>query len=95
MYYVSQGVSLDMFLQSYDTTKEKGYFPYEWFDDINKLENNELTAYKEFYSSLKGQNVLNIEYDAFISNGNLEFLLQQNSKITKLCVTYGYGKETI
>ena len=70
MNYVSPGVSLDMFLKSYDTAKEKGYFPYEWFDDINKLENNELPVYEEFYSSLKGHNVLNIEYDAFISNGS-------------------------
>ena len=37
---------------------------------ISKLENNELPVYEELFSSLKGHNVLNIEYDAFISNGN-------------------------
>ena len=69
MNYVGPGVSLDMFLKSYNTDKAKGYFPYEWLDHIDKLNSPVLPSYDDFYSSLKGCNVLNEEYDTFINNG--------------------------
>ena len=39
--------------------RQKGSFPYEWFDDFSKLENKKLPKYKYFKSSLKNnKNIL-------------------------------------
>ena len=59
--FVSQGVSLDQFLKSYECDLEKGYFPYSWFDSIDKLEHKSLPEYSDFYSDLKKCNVLDGE----------------------------------
>lgn len=43
-------------------TEQKGFFPYEWFDDIGKLEATSLPAHGAFYSHLKGSNISEEEY---------------------------------
>ena len=43
----------------------KGYFPYEWFDTPNKLDEQQLPSYDAFYSKLKNSNPLDKEYDYF------------------------------
>ena len=35
--YLAQGYSYAKFLKAYDVEQEKGFFPYEWVDDLNKL----------------------------------------------------------
>ena len=60
--YVAPGFSYDQFLKAYECEQTKGYFPYEWVDGLDKLEETSLPPYAAFYSSLKNQNITNEEY---------------------------------
>ena len=57
-YYLAAGVSYDGFLKAYNANITKGYFPYEYFDSLDKLNSTELPSYEHFYSFLKGKNTL-------------------------------------
>ena len=56
--YFPAGVSYDSFLRPYNSTINKGYFPYEYFDTFEKLDSTEFPLYEDFYSSLKGKHTL-------------------------------------
>ena len=60
--YVAPGFSYDQFLKAYEGEQTKGYFPYEWVDGLDKLEETSLPPHAAFYSSLKNQNITNEEY---------------------------------
>ena len=51
-------MSYDGFLKAYNANITKGYFPYEYFDSLDKLNSTELPSYEHFYSFLKGKNTL-------------------------------------
>ena len=53
----------DSFLKAYHVAQHKGYFCYEWFDDVNKLETTCLPHHEAFYSSLKGKYITEEEYE--------------------------------
>ena len=44
--------TLDSFLKAYKKSETKGFFPYEWFDHPDKMQNTELPPYDAFYSKL-------------------------------------------
>ena len=50
--YLAPGYSYDQFLKAYECTAQKGFFPYEWFDDVAKLDYETLPAHDDFYSAL-------------------------------------------
>ena len=56
--YLAAGSSYDQFLKAYGATVNKSYFPYEYFDSLEKLTYTEFPRYVDFYSSLKGRNTL-------------------------------------
>ena len=56
---------LDSFLKAYTASEMKGYFPYEWFGTPNKLDEQQLPSYDDFYSKLKNSSPLDKEYDEF------------------------------
>ena len=60
--FLAPGSSYSGFLKAYHITQQKGYFPYEWLDDINKLEYTTLPSLEDFYSQLKGSNITEEEY---------------------------------
>ena len=60
--YVAPGFSYDQFLKAYECEQTKGYFPYEWVDGLDKLEETLLPRHAALYSSLKNQNITNEEY---------------------------------
>ena len=60
--FLASGSSYSGFLIAYHVTSQKGFFPYEWFDDIGKLEDTALPPYESFYSQLKGSNISEEEY---------------------------------
>ena len=95
MNYVSPGVSLYIFLKSYNTDKAKGYFPYKLLDHIDKLNSPALPSYKDFYSSLKGCNVLNEECDTFIKNGGTRTPPLTRGTIYESLCTLWEGKAVI
>ena len=55
--YMSPGVSYDKFLKAFDVVENKGFFPYEWFDGVDKLNHPTLPSREDFYSSLKDCNI--------------------------------------
>ena len=65
--------SLDSFLKAYKTSETKGYFPYEWFNSPDKLDQTGLPSYESFFSKLKNYNPLEKEYNdykALIDSGS-------------------------
>ena len=62
MTFLGGATSLDSFLKAYKSSKTIGFFPYEWFDHPDKLQNPELPPYDAFYSKLRCCNPLETEY---------------------------------
>lgn len=60
--YLAPGFSYAQFLKAYECTEEKGCFPYEWVDGLDKLEETSLPPHDAFYSSLKNANITEEEY---------------------------------
>ena len=58
--------SLDSFLKAYETSETKGFFPYEWFDHPDEMQNTELSPYDAFYSKLRSCNPLEAEYTDYV-----------------------------
>ena len=55
--YVAPGFSYDQFLRAYECEQTKGFFPYEWIDKLDKLNETSLPPHAAFYSSLKNTNI--------------------------------------
>ena len=62
MKFFGGATSLDSFLKAYKASEIKGFFPYEWFDSAEKLENEELPPYEAFFSKLRNNNPLDKDF---------------------------------
>ena len=58
MNFLGGATSLDSFLKAYKTSETKSFFPYEWFDCPQKMNNSELPPYDAFFSKLRNMNPL-------------------------------------
>ena len=67
MNFLGGATSLDSFLKAYKTSETKGFFPYEWFDHPDKMQNRELPPYDTFYSKLRSCNTLETEYTDYVN----------------------------
>ena len=65
MKFLGGATTLDSFLKAYKACEMKLYFPYEWFDTPNKLDEQQLPSYDDFYSKLKNNNPLDKEFDDY------------------------------
>ena len=65
MNFLGGATSLDSFLKAYKTKETKGFFPYEWFDCPEKMNNKELPPYDSFFSILRNSNPLEKDYNNF------------------------------
>ena len=74
--------SLDSFLKAYKTKETKGFFPYEWFDCPEKMNNKELPPYDSFFSILRNSKPLEKDYNDFQNLVNSGLTTQQ--AVTKL-----------
>lgn len=61
-HFLAPGTSYAKFLTAYQVDESKGHFPYEWFDDVSKLECNQLPPPSAFYSSLKETCISDTDY---------------------------------
>ena len=68
--FLGGATTLDNFLKAYGASEEKGFFPYEWFDSIEKLNVSQLPPIDSFWSKLKNHNVLSVDYDKFVELKN-------------------------
>ena len=66
--FLGSATSLGSFLKAYKTSETKSFFPYEWFDHPDKMQNTELPPYDASYSKLRSGNPLGAEYTDY---GNL------------------------
>ena len=65
MNFLGGTISLDSFLKAYTTEQTKGFFPYEWFENSEKLNNKELPPFDSFLSKLHNINPLDKDYNDF------------------------------
>ena len=69
--YLAVGSSYSSFLKSYEIEENKSYFPYEWFDNHDKLNFPGLPEYESFYSAMKKCNTLNSDYEKYKKEGSV------------------------
>ena len=67
MNFLGGSTSLDSFLKGYKTSETKEFFPHEWFDHPDKMQNTELPTYDAFYSKLRSCNPLEAEYTDYVN----------------------------
>lgn len=60
--YVAPGFSYARYLQAFKCKVNKGFFPYEWVDSLEKLEHDCLPPKSAFYSKLTQSNITDEEY---------------------------------
>ena len=65
MNILGRATSLDSFLKANKTSETKRFFPYEWFDHPDKMQNTEFPPYDAFYSKLRGCNHLEAEFTEY------------------------------
>lgn len=61
--YVAPGFSYDQFVRAYECEQTKGFFPHEWVNGLDKLNETSLPLHAAFYSSLKNANITEQEYE--------------------------------
>ena len=69
--YLAAGCNYSKFLKAYNIKECKSYFPYEWFNDVEKLYEEKLPPYEAFFSKLKNANVLEMEHSEWSSEGRI------------------------
>ena len=65
MNFLGGATSLGSFLKAYKTEETKVFFPYDWFDNPEKLNKKELPPYDSFFSKLRKINPLEKDYNDF------------------------------
>ena len=69
MNFLGGPTSLDSFLKAYKTRR---FFPYDWFDCPQKMNNSELAPYDAFFSKLRNMNPLekdSSDYQKLLKSG--------------------------
>ena len=65
MNFLGGATSLDYFLKACKTKETKGFFPYDWFDCPEELNNKDLPSNDSFFSILRNSNPLGKDYNDF------------------------------
>ena len=60
--YLEPGCSYEKFLRAYDCTPNKGFFPYEYMTNHDKLQEPALPPHEAFFSTLKETNITEEDY---------------------------------
>ena len=60
--FLAPGFNYDDFLKAYGCTQTKGFFPYEWFDSLVKLDETFLPPREAFHSSLRNTDISEEDY---------------------------------
>ena len=82
MNFLGGATSLDSFLKAYKTLETKGFFPFEWFDCPQKMNNSEFPPYDTFLSKLRSMNPLEKDYSDYQTL--LSSLLKTEEALSKL-----------
>lgn len=60
--YLAAGVSYKQWLESYKIQQTKGFFPYEWFTSLDKLNERDLPPIDAFWSTIKQSTISVADY---------------------------------
>ncbi len=60
--YLAPGFSYANYLKAYQCSQDKGFFPYEWVDSLDKLQHPKLPEQKEFWTELTNKTISDEEY---------------------------------
>ena len=60
--YLAPGCSYSKYLTAFGVTEKKGYWPYEYIDSVERLQETELPPHSAFQSFLKNKNISDSEY---------------------------------
>ena len=63
--FFGEATSLESILKTYKTSETKGFFPCEWFDCPQKMNNSELLPYDEFFPKLRNVNPLEKDHSVY------------------------------
>ena len=63
--FLAPGYNLKSFFKAFGVSKQKGFFPYEYFTSAEQLDETTLPPYETFYLTIKNCNVLEEEHTAF------------------------------
>ena len=56
--FLAPGYNLKSFFKAFGVSEQKGFFPYDYFTHADQLDETTLPPYENFYSVIKGCNVL-------------------------------------
>ena len=93
MKFFGGATSLNSFLKAYKTSETKVYFPYEWFDNVEKLSRQSLPSYDEFYSRLRNCNPLDKTFSDYQNLLKAGFSNEEALRKLKLSEIPPTGKE--
>ena len=62
--YLAPGFSYDKYLKAYGCAQQKGHFPYEYINDMCKLEDRALPPQSAFFSRLTSEGISDTDYAA-------------------------------
>ena len=62
VHFLAPGYSYDKYLKAYGRNLQKGHFPYEYMDDVRKLDDCVLPPQAAFYSRLKNEGISDKDY---------------------------------
>jgi hypothetical protein len=65
--YLAPNYSYDAFIKAYKCKLEKGFFPYDYFNSYDKINNTELPPHEAFFNKLKNKNITDEEYNVCIN----------------------------
>ena len=77
MNFLGGETSLASFLKAYKTSETKRFFPYEWFDHPDKMQNTELPPNDAFYSKLRSCNPREAQYTDYVNLFKSELITEQ------------------
>ena len=60
--FIAPGSNYAGYLKAFGVDEPKGFFPYEWVDDLSKLKHTSLPPQEAFYSHLKGVGITDDDY---------------------------------
>ena len=68
--YLAPNYSYAAFIAAYKCTLNKGYFPYDYLNDYNKLNETKLPPHEAFFNKLKNKNITDEEYKVCVDAWN-------------------------
>ena len=67
-----------------DLLCRKGHYPYEWVDNINKLDHKDLPSNDKFYSKLKHSGISREDYKHALKTYMKNWVVKHSKTIMKL-----------